>query len=154
MFDWMVNSNALAASRNSDDNPPVGGDARRSAGDGRQTQKVLVVDDERLVADTITEILNRRGFEALACYSAESALEQAETFEPDILLTDVLMPNINGVQLAVRLTEARPSLKAILISGQAGISSIIENARAAGYAFELLPKPLHPEELIAKLNQA
>jgi CheY-like chemotaxis protein len=122
-------------------------------GDGPIRRKVLVVDDERLVADTISEILNENGFEAVAVYSAEAAIPLAGELEPDILLTDVLMPNVNGVQLAVALTQSRPLLQVILFSGQTGISDIIQNARAAGYKFDLLPKPIHPQELLRRLQE-
>jgi CheY-like chemotaxis protein len=149
---WMV-PELEAADRRFNKGVPVAKARSATPGDGAVRRKVLVVDDERLVADTITEILNKNGFEAVAVYSAEAAIPLAGELEPDILLTDVLMPNVNGVQLAVALTQARPLLQVILFSGQTGISDIIQNAREAGYTFDLLPKPIHPQELLRKLQE-
>ena len=96
MYGWMV-PELEAADRRLNKGVPIAKGRSATPGDGSVRRKVLVVDDERLVADTITEILNENGFEAVAVYSAEAAIPLAGELEPDILLTDVLMPHVNGV---------------------------------------------------------
>jgi CheY-like chemotaxis protein len=114
--------------------------------------RVLVVDDEQLIADTITKILNMNQFYATAVYSGDAALEATQTFCPDIVITDVRMPGRNGIETGILLREMCPHARIVLLSGQAGISEIIKQAEAAGHRFELWPKPIHPRELVARLR--
>src|SRR6187402_1568739 len=65
--------------------------------------RVLVVDDERLIADTVAKILNLHGFDAFCSYNGEDALQLAKSFRPDYLLSDVMMPKLNGVDLAMAM---------------------------------------------------
>jgi CheY-like chemotaxis protein len=113
---------------------------------------VLVVDDERIIADTTAEILNRFGFEATRAYDGQQALKIAATLHPDYLLTDIVMPGMNGVELAITITRTFPTTKTLLFSGQAGISNLLKQAEEEGYAFELLAKPIHPKKLIEFLK--
>ena len=113
--------------------------------------KVLVVDDERLIADTMTQILKRAGFDAWCAYDGRSALEMAVQITPDHMITDVVMPGMNGVELAIEIRNALPKTRILLLSGQAGTHEILRNARDRGYAFDLVAKPIHPERLIARL---
>ncbi len=116
-------------------------------------KKVLVVDDEQLIADTMTEILRRSGFHAFCAYDGQSALELAIQMSPDFVVTDVVMPHMNGVQLAIAIRNAVPSAEIILLSGQAGITDLVERGRKEGYLFELIAKPIHPEKLLRRLHQ-
>lgn len=120
----------------------------------RETRKrrILVVDDEKRIADTVAEILNLAGFEAVAAYDGWSALEAAMRFHPDYLLSDVLMPRMNGAELAIAIRQSQPATKILLFSGQAGISEILHSARERGYAFDLLAKPVHPAKLIERIR--
>src|SRR5206468_974328 len=90
----------------------------RNTGSGMENitrrPKVLVVDDEAVIADTLTKILTMHGFEATALYSGESALEWIETFRPDIVLSDVVMHRVDGVEAAVRIRELHPECRVIL----------------------------------------
>ncbi len=114
--------------------------------------KVLVADDERVIADTLAMILNQSGFEARAVYSGEKALELASTFEPDMLISDVIMADLNGIDAAIRIRELRPGIKILLFSGQAATADLLEKARAQGYEFEILAKPVHPQDLLSRLR--
>jgi CheY-like chemotaxis protein len=116
------------------------------------TVRVLVVDDERLIADTLSAILADHGFSAVAAYSGEEAIRAARTQQPDIVISDVLMPKMTGVELGIRLRSEVPQARVILFSGQAATSELMRKAQADGHTFELFPKPIHPEELIAKLK--
>jgi CheY-like chemotaxis protein len=114
--------------------------------------KVLVADDERVIADTLAMILNQSGFVARAVYSGEKALELASTFEPDMLISDVIMDDLNGIDAAIRIRELLPRIKILLFSGQAATADLLEKARAQGYEFEILAKPVHPQDLLTKLR--
>ncbi len=114
--------------------------------------KVLVADDERVIADTLAMILNQSGFQARAVYSGEKALELAPDFKPDMLVSDVFMAPLNGIDAAIRIRELLPSIKILLFSGQAATADLLEKARTQGYEFEILAKPLHPQDLLAKLR--
>lgn len=115
--------------------------------------KVLIVDDQRLIADTLAEILNNTGFDAVAAYDGFDALDKASRFHPHWIVTDVLMPRMNGVELAIALQKNYPGSSILLFSGQAGISEILNEGHRQGYQFELLAKPIHPMKLIERLKQ-
>ena len=114
--------------------------------------RVLVVDDERLLADTTAAILRRAGFDTRTVYDGFSALELIPSFHPDYLLTDIMMPGMNGVQLAMAIARMHPLTKIMLFSGQAGITDILEESHAKGYEFPLLAKPVHPLKLVEGLK--
>jgi DNA-binding response OmpR family regulator len=114
----------------------------------------VVVDDEHLIADTLVRILNMNGFEATAAYDGESALEIAGRLCPDIVLTDVRMPGRSGIDVGIELRSSCPATRVVLLSGQAGTSEILIEARRAGFEFELWPKPIHPRELVQRLRSA
>jgi CheY-like chemotaxis protein len=115
--------------------------------------KILVVDDQRLIADTLSEILENAGFEVAVAYDGWQAIEKAARFKPEQLLCDVVMPRMNGVELAKAIRKMHPSTKILLFSAQVGVSEILLDAEKKGYYFELLAKPLHPEKLIERLRE-
>jgi CheY-like chemotaxis protein len=115
--------------------------------------KVLIVDDERLLADTTAAILRSAGFKTRTAYDGWVALETARSFHPDYLLADVMMPMMNGVELAISIAKMLPSTKILLFSGQAGTSDLLEQGRSQGYEFPLLAKPVHPLRLIEALKR-
>lgn len=112
---------------------------------------VLVVDDEEIVADTLALIIGKAGFCALKAYRADEALAMARLMPPALLLTDVQMPGMNGVELALQLTSEQPDCRVLLFSGHA-VPVDLSAARAAGYDFPLLGKPLHPVELLEHIS--
>lgn len=114
--------------------------------------KVLVADDERVIADTLAIILNQSGFDAKAVYSGEAAVETSESWRPNMLISDVIMADLNGIQAAIRIREMLPSCKILLFSGQAATADLLEKAQREGHQFEILAKPVHPQDLLAKLR--
>ena len=114
--------------------------------------KVLVADDERVIADTLAIILTQAGFEAHAVYSGEKAVEVAPEFKPQMLITDVIMPDLNGIDAAIKIRQILPDIKILLFSGQAATADLLEKARAEGHDFEILAKPIHPQDLLNKLR--
>jgi len=120
--------------------------------DQAQKPRVLVADDERVIADTLAMILNQSGFQARVAYTGEKALELASEFQPDMLISDVIMAGLNGIDAAIKIREILPSIKILLFSGQAATADLLEKARSQGYEFEILAKPVHPQDLLAKLR--
>ena len=114
-------------------------------------RRVLVVDDEQVIADTLSIILNKAGFEASPVYTGMAAVESARNIQPDLIISDVIMPDMNGIEAAIQIRSFLPSCKILLFSGQAATADLLESARAKGHEFEILAKPVHPQDLLAKL---
>jgi DNA-binding NtrC family response regulator len=114
--------------------------------------RILIVDDEKSIANTLAMVFKLKGHDAIAAYSAEEAVEAIESFEPDIVLSDVIMGKMTGVDLAIYLSRARPDCKVILFSGQAATSNLLDEAHRKGHDFRLLAKPIHPEKLMEELT--
>jgi DNA-binding response OmpR family regulator len=114
--------------------------------------KVLVADDERVIADTLAIILNQSGFEAKAVYSGEKAVEAARDWQPEMLISDVIMTDLNGIDAAIKIRAILPACKILLFSGQAATADLLDRARNQGHEFEILAKPVHPQDLLARLR--
>ena len=144
-----IHSNDIWVTTNSSSNQPAfQKTTKKSKRTAAVKPTVLVVDDERTIADTTAEILNRFGFQAIRAYDGQQALKIAAKLQPDYLLTDVLMPGMNGVELAIAITRILPLTKTLIFSGQAGVSDLLQQAEEQGYVFNLVDKPIHPEKLI------
>lgn len=115
--------------------------------------RILVVDDERLIADTIVAILRQDGFEAIAAYSGNQAIEEATTYRPDIMLSDFYMPDINGLEAARLVRGLCPNVKVFLLSGQASALDLLSDPEQHEFDYQLLAKPIHPDVLLAKIRQ-
>ncbi|WP_263409579.1 response regulator [Terriglobus tenax] len=120
---------------------------------GNQSRaKVLVADDEQVIANTLAIILNQAGFEAKAVYSGEKAVEALDSFRPDMLISDVIMTGMTGIEAAIETRARLPQCKILLFSGQAATADLLDKARSQGHEFEILAKPVHPTDLLAKLR--
>jgi CheY-like chemotaxis protein len=115
-------------------------------------RRVLVVDDERLIADTLAVILTQYGFETTAVYSGEAAVEVASTVQPDVVITDVIMDGMNGIEVATHISALHPGCRVVLFSGQLETADLLQDAERGGRRFEIMPKPVYPEDLLALLN--
>jgi DNA-binding NtrC family response regulator len=133
-----------ASHRSQDKDPPLPND--------RKGPRVLIVDDEQMIASTLAQILNGSGFEAKAVFSGEHAVPEASAFQPDVLLTDVIMRGISGIDVAMQVSEVLPACRVILFSGQASTADLLDRAKAQGYSFEVIAKPIHPKDLLRMLN--
>ncbi len=120
----------------------------------RSRRRILVVDDERLIADTLVAILNESGFLASAAYCADNALNLISNEIPDLMITDVSMPGMDGIDLAIAVRERFPQCKILLFSGHAASAGLVEEARKKGHEFTLLSKPIHPRDLLEHLKGA
>ena len=119
----------------------------------QDARRVLVLDDEQVIANTLVLILNRSGFEARAVYTAEAAIQTARELSPDVLISDVIMDGVTGIDAAIRISEMVPHCRVILFSGQAVTADLLERAEARGHRFELLIKPVHPRALLERLSR-
>jgi DNA-binding response OmpR family regulator len=114
---------------------------------------VMVVDDEPLVADTLAMILTQAGYYAVRAYDGRTALEIASLRAPDLLISDVAMPEMNGVELALGMVAMVPGCKVVLFSGHARSVDLMR-AYDAGYEFPLMAKPMHPSEMLGQVAKS
>ena len=126
----------------------IGGEATMTA---RPLARVFVVDDEVVIADTLTAILRMSGFSAEAFNDPDEALRAAQIECPDLLISDVVMPEASGVELAIRIRALCPRSKVLLFSGQAQTANLLRTAREHGHEFSLLAKPVHPRDLLSQI---
>jgi DNA-binding NtrC family response regulator len=115
--------------------------------------RIFVVDDEMEIAKMLSVVLQMNLFDAIPHSDPQTALEAAKASPPDYLISDILMPEMNGVELAISIQQAIPSCKVLLFSGHADAAGLIDNAKAQGYSFGLVQKPIHPTELVARLRE-
>ncbi len=113
---------------------------------------VLVVDDEPLIADTLAEILSNNGYRAAVAYSSADAMERARRHRPDVVITDFLMPDVDGIDLALAIREFMPACRVLVFSGHITSSELIFRMRRRGCNFEILSKPIPPAELLERLE--
>jgi CheY-like chemotaxis protein len=114
--------------------------------------KIIVVDDEPIIADTLVNILAGEGHDALAVSQGDSAVKWAKMMLPDAVISDVIMPGMDGVETAKAIMKFLPTCRIILFSGQAASVDLLSKARAEGYVFEVLAKPINPDKLLEKLK--
>lgn len=114
--------------------------------------RVLVVDDEKVLAASLTEVLQNAGYQPRAVFSASEAITAMNEFRPDIIISDVIMPGGNGIDLAMKLREQCPDCIVVLFSGNAATQGLLDHARAQGFGFDVIAKPIHPRELLKRLQ--
>jgi CheY-like chemotaxis protein len=114
---------------------------------------IFVVDDEKAIAETLAIILGKSGFVVTSFTNPLEALEKAPMRSPGLLLSDVVMPALSGVELAVQVKEKCPNCKILLFSGQAETTDLLTAARKQGHDFPLVAKPIHPADLILRIRE-
>jgi DNA-binding NtrC family response regulator len=119
---------------------------------GEDTVHIFVVDDEKAISETLAIILRMSGFTVTSFTNPLDALEKAPTKLPSLLLSDVFMPELSGVDLAVQIKEKCPDCKILLFSGQAETFDLLRAAREQGYDFPLVAKPVHPVDLLVRIR--
>jgi DNA-binding NtrC family response regulator len=115
---------------------------------GKQ-KRVLIVDDERIITDTLVTIFSQEGYESKGVYSAEQALLAMEDWRPALAIIDVLLPAMNGIDLAIRIKSQWPECYLSLFSGQAATGDLLDAATRKGHNFNVVAKPVHPSALLA-----
>jgi DNA-binding response OmpR family regulator len=115
--------------------------------------RIFVVDDEPVIASSLAAILRMNGFSARFFTSPLEALAAARSESPDLVISDVVMPGISGVDLAIQMRAQNPDCKILLFSGQAATSDLLEGVRAQGHDFRILEKPVSPSEFLSEIGQ-
>jgi CheY-like chemotaxis protein len=116
-----------------------------------QSLKILVVDDERPIADTLCQILRNAGYECKPAYSGTDALGILSEFIPALIISDVIMPGLDGIEVAKAVRQQYPDCVVLLFSGNAATQDLLVSAGAEGYSFQVLAKPVPPRDLLTKV---
>lgn len=114
-------------------------------------ERILVVDDEPRVADTLAIILQQAGYAASAVYSGEDALACIAADQPSLVITDVVMPGLDGIELAMLIRSSCPNCQVLLFSGNADTQQLLDKAEEQGHAFQIMAKPVPPPQMLAKV---
>ena len=114
-------------------------------------ETILVVDDEAALVTLAAEMLNSAGYQVLKASNSKQAMTILEQQTIDLLLTDVVMPEMDGYQLADFVVQAYPSIKIMLLSGYTGTET--SSGRSSRSDYPLLLKPYQPTELMSKIRQ-
>ena len=114
---------------------------------------VFVVDDEHVIASSLAAILKLHGYSATFFTSPREALAAARSIAPDLLISEVAMPSISGLDLAIQMRAQYPTCKILLFSGQPATFDLLEDARGKGHDFDLLLKPILPTELLFEVGK-
>jgi DNA-binding response OmpR family regulator len=115
----------------------------------RESGVVFVVDDEEMITSSLGLILGREGFDVFGFTNPLQALERMQTVGPDLLISDVMMPQLNGIDLAIQTKIVRPDCRILLFSAAA--AELGKEAWADGHDFRLLQKPVHPDILLREI---
>jgi len=124
---------------------------RPTAGASADRPMVLVV-DEPAVADTVAEILNRNGYAAIASYDAKDALETALLMPPELVIADVELAGMSGIEVANVVTEHLPDCKVLLLSGPDGAGERQRLAEGALRGVGLIDRPIQSAELLKQVS--
>ena len=116
-------------------------------------QSILVVDDEKVIADTLSIILSKSGYVVRTAYNGRVALEMIKDAPPQLLITDVVMPGITGIELATTVAETVPDCKILLFSGQSVTRDLLQKARDHGHNFFIMAKPVHPMDMLNQVRE-
>lgn len=132
-----------------------GSDRPESTAPGKATlrRSILVVDDEQRIADTLALILRSKDYIVEVAYDGASGIELYRSFRPDLVISDVVMPRMNGVDMAIAIRKEFPNSRILLFSGQAVSADMLDEARGRGYDFEMLAKPVHPDQLLQRVAE-
>jgi len=112
---------------------------------------VLVVEDDSVIADTLVQILNQSGYAAIAAYDGIDAVETALLVPPDLVITDVALNGMSGIEVAVELKSKLPACK-IMLLGAEHASDAQAAAELGELVFAVVEKPVHPAELLEKVS--
>jgi DNA-binding NtrC family response regulator len=113
--------------------------------------RILVVDDEPRIADILVMIFQRDGYQASAVYNGKDALASITLDPPSLVIADVVMPGLDGIELAKKIRASYPEIRVLLFSGNADTQQMLQAAEQQGHAFEILAKPVPPPMMLAKV---
>jgi len=114
--------------------------------------RVLLVDDEEEFVETLGERLEVRGFDVATALSGAEALERIQEREIDLVVLDVQMPGLDGVEALRQIKQRKPLIEVIMLTGHATVQTAIDGMKLG--AFDFLLKPAETEELVEKIRRA
>lgn len=114
--------------------------------------KLLLVDDEKTMVKYLSKRLIKKGFEISIAYNGIDALKQVKETDFDVVLLDVLMPGMNGIDTLREIKKIKPRTEVIMLTGHASVEVGIEGMKAG--AFNYIMKPFDPNELVTEINLA
>ena len=121
---------------------------------GVPMHRILVVDDERLVADTLGLIFRKHGFEARVSYSAKDALHCARSFSPELLLCDISMPDRSGLELMADFNRELPECRVLVLTGYySNLGRVREQSGKLRRPTRILTKPCNPTDLLREAGR-
>jgi DNA-binding response OmpR family regulator len=114
--------------------------------------KVLVIDDDHLVRYALSKILSSNGYEVITASDGKRGMTVLRAENPDVVITDIIMPEQEGMDTIIQIRRERPGVKVIAISGGGRIRNIdfLEMAQSLG-ADEVIAKPFEADELLSRL---
>jgi DNA-binding NtrC family response regulator len=107
-------------------------------------RRILIVDDEQEVTDSLSAILTKHDYEVRVANTGEAAVETIAAWQPDLAIVDVVLPQMNGIDLAMVVRDTHPFCRVVMFSGQQTTQALLEEAAKKGHLFEILAKPVHP----------
>lgn len=113
---------------------------------------ILLVDDEEEFVTTLSERLSLRGMHTRVAMNGEQALREVQASAPDIVVLDLMMPGIKGIETLRRIKAHNPTIQVILLTGHGSTRDGIEGMKLG--AFDYLTKPLRLEDLLEKIQEA
>jgi two-component system, OmpR family, response regulator len=114
--------------------------------------KLLIVDDEKDFVDALAERLQLRGFQVLTAIDGEGALRIIEDDPPQLVILDIMMPGLSGLDVLQQIKERTPQIPVILLTG---LGSTAEGTKGMHLgAYDFLIKPINIDELIQKMDEA
>ena len=118
----------------------------------KNARRILIVDDEVAIADTLALIFRTQHYEVRVAYSAERAIETIAEWRPDLAILDVILPQMNGIDLAIVIKANYSGCHVLLFSGHANTAMLLEEAGKKGHQFEVLAKPVHPNIMLERAS--
>jgi DNA-binding response OmpR family regulator len=117
------------------------------------SRHVLVIDDDRIVRDALRQVLQKAGYGVTCAADGVAGLAAFRAHRPDLIITDIIMPEKEGIETIIEVRAEAPDLPILAISGGArvGNADFLQIARRLG-ATDILPKPFEPKELLAKVE--
>jgi len=114
-------------------------------------ENILLVDDDKYILDILSELLKRWGYNPIKAASGEEALEKLEEISVDLVITDIVMPEMDGYALINKILEKYPDTIIIVLTGYPSFDSAVQSIR--GGAYDFLAKPVNSEELKMKIER-
>lgn len=116
------------------------------------TERILVVDDESTICDSVKKILSRKGYSVENTLSANDAVEKMKTNKYDLVITDLMMPQVSGLELIEIVKKYYPEIDVLVITGYASIDTAVKATKLG--ALDYIPKPFTPDELTDRIHKA